>query len=105
MKISRRVFIAQGIAGAVSLHASARGGAFPRAEAVTSSSAHYFFGYYDKCPWDITGRYLLACHTDFLGRQPKPGEEIVLGAIDLTAGRIFKPIAVTSSRSMARSPS
>ena len=31
------------------------------AKAVTKGPKHHFFGYYDKTPWDKTGRYLLEC--------------------------------------------
>ena len=53
------------------------------AKAVTSGPKHHFFGYYDKCPWDKTGRYMLAMEIDFCDRQPKPGEELTLGFVDL----------------------
>ena len=29
------------------------------ARALTQGPGHHFFGYYDKCPWDLSGRYLL----------------------------------------------
>ena len=94
--LSRRTFIAQGIAGGIAFHAWAQGG-YPPAGLVTDASGHYFFGYYDKCPWDITGRYLLAGRADFIGREPKPGEELILGAVDLTAGRLFRPVSRTAA--------
>ena len=33
--------------------------------AVTRGPRHHFFGYYDKCPWDASGRYMLAVETTF----------------------------------------
>lgn len=54
-----------------------------RAVAVTQGPKHHFFGYYDKCPWDQTGRYLLANEIDFCDRQPKPGEPLTVGMVDL----------------------
>ncbi|MEX0775093.1 MAG: hypothetical protein WD042_05190 [Phycisphaeraceae bacterium] len=50
---------------------------------VTPTDAHYFFGYYDKTPWDASGRYVLACRIGFADRQPLAGEELTLGMIDL----------------------
>jgi len=32
---------------------------------LTRGPRRHFFGYYDKCPWDSTGRYALALETDF----------------------------------------
>lgn len=53
---------------------------------VSPDDGHYFFGYYDKCPWDPTGRHLLAHKLDFFDRQPRPHEEAAIGVIDLTSG-------------------
>ena len=47
-----------------------------------TSGAHHFFGYYDKFPWDGSGRYLLALEQTFLHRQPEGDEAAVLGVID-----------------------
>src|SRR5688572_19505976 len=49
-----------------------------KATAVTAGPKHHFFGYYDKCPWDKTGRYLLANEVDFCDRQPRPGEPLTV---------------------------
>jgi hypothetical protein len=53
---------------------------------VSPDDGHYFFGYYDKCPWDPTGRFLLAHKVDFFDRQPRPHEEAGIGVIDLAGG-------------------
>lgn len=58
---------------------------------VSRGPKHHFFGYYDKCPWDATGRYLLAHEMPFADRQPKPGEAVALGRIDLADGDRFEP--------------
>lgn len=65
------------------------------AKAVTKGPKHHFFGYYDKTPWDSTGRYLLANEIDFCARQPNAGEELTVGMVDLKDGDRFIPLAKT----------
>lgn len=60
---------------------------------LTDTKKHHFFGYFDKFPWDISGRYLLAQELDFTARQPVPGEKLLLGMIDLQDGQRFIPLA------------
>jgi len=93
MRIDRRQFLAASLAtvGGRSLAADAR---LP-ARAVTAGPDCHFFGYYDKCPWDSTGRYLLGMRVGFCDRQPKPGETLTLGRIDLKDGDRFLPFAQT----------
>ena len=62
-------------------------------KAVTSGPNHHFFGYFDKFPWDKSGRYLLSQETGFTARQPLPGEKAVLGMIDLEDNNTFIPLA------------
>ena len=50
---------------------------------VTDGPKYHFFGYFDKFPWNKSGRYLLANESDFMGRQPEAGEKLTLGMIDL----------------------
>jgi hypothetical protein len=64
---------------------------------VTAGPAHHWFGYYEKFPWDATGRYILAMEVDFAGRQPKADEAIKLGRIDLKGDRSFEPFAETTA--------
>lgn len=47
-----------------------------------TAGSHHFFGYYDKTPWDATGRYVLALSVDFMGRQPTQADAAVVGMID-----------------------
>ena len=61
-------------------------GPYPPAIPVTSGPKHHFFGYYDKCPWDATGQFLLAMEIGFYDRQPKPGEPLTVGMADLKDG-------------------
>ena len=51
-------------------------------KAVTRGPKNYYFGYYDRCPWDATGRYLLALETDFIDRPPNAEDKAVIGMID-----------------------
>ncbi|NLX21494.1 MAG: hypothetical protein GXY55_07455 [Phycisphaerae bacterium] len=71
--------------------------AFPPALAVSRGPESHFFGYYDKCPWDKTGRYLLGMRVGFFDRDPQPGERLVLGTIDLRDGSRFKPFDETAA--------
>jgi hypothetical protein len=67
------------------------------ARAVTRGPNHHFFGYYDKCPWDRTGRYLLAMEIGFIDRQPEPGEPLTLGMVDLKDGNRYIPLDETTA--------
>ena len=64
---------------------------------VTEGPKHHFFGYFDKFPWDKSGRYLLSQEIDFTARQPVPGERATLGIIDLQDNNRFTPFAQTES--------
>lgn len=61
-------------------------------ERVTTGPKHHFFGYFDKYPWDKSGRYLLAHETEFMGRQPKAGDYATIGLIDLEDHNQFVPL-------------
>ena len=52
---------------------------------LTPEPGHYCFGYYDRCPWDATGRYHLALKIPQQDRLPVPGEPATVGVIDLAA--------------------
>ncbi|HOW69875.1 MAG TPA: hypothetical protein PKY77_04670 [Phycisphaerae bacterium] len=71
--------------------------AFPPARAATRGPKHHFFGYYDKTPWDHTGRYLLAMEVDFIGRDPRPGEAVTVGMVDLKQENRFLPLDTTTA--------
>ena len=66
-----------------------------RLRAVTSGPKHHFFGYYDKSPWDSTGRYMLGMEVRFVDRPPTPEDEVVIGLIDLEEGARWNPVAET----------
>jgi hypothetical protein len=65
--------------------------------AVTSGPMHHFVGYYDKCPWDATGRYLAVHQSAFADRQPAPGEAVRIGLVDLRDGDRFLPLDATAA--------
>jgi hypothetical protein len=58
--------------------------------------SQYFFGYFDKCPWNHSGRYLLAHRVEFENRMPAPDDEIDIGVIDVSPGEgAFTPVRTT----------
>lgn len=65
------------------------------AQAVTCGPKQHFFGYYDKCPWDVTGRSLLALETDVQDRSPGPDDQAVVAMVDLRDGGNLLPLATT----------
>ncbi|MGN0866418.1 MAG: hypothetical protein ACI4SG_01905 [Oligosphaeraceae bacterium] len=67
------------------------------AQRLTEGPKHHFFGYFDKFPWDRSGRYLLSHEVDFTARQPVPGEKATLGVVDLAEGNRFTPFAQTDA--------
>lgn len=54
-----------------------------------------FFGYYDKPPWDESGRYLLAMETPFIDRMPAAKDAVAIGVVDLEDGNTWHPITET----------
>ena len=65
------------------------------AKPITSGPRHHFFGYYEKCPWDASGRRHLALEVPFMDRMPKPDDLATVGVIDLAAGNRFQPVDET----------
>ncbi len=65
------------------------------ARAVTKGPMHHWFGYYDKCPWDKAGRYLLAMESEFCDRQPTAKDAITVGMVDLKDGDKYIPLDTT----------
>ena len=68
---------------------------YPAALAVTAGRRHHFFGYYDKFPWDKSGRYLLGLETTFIDRPPTPNDCATIGLIDFTDNNRWISLAET----------
>ena len=64
---------------------------------LVTKGAHHFFGYYDKSPWDASGRYLLAMQVDFIDRMPTAADAARIGMIDLEDENRWIPLAQTSA--------
>ena len=62
---------------------------------VTKGPLHHFFGYYDKSPWDKSGRYLLAMENFFADRNPTLEDPLTVGVVDLEGNNRFEPLAQT----------
>lgn len=57
----------------------------------------FFFGYYDKCPWDITGRYILCMKAQDTWSDVSPKQKAQILLIDTQNGNNVKVIAESSS--------
>lgn len=55
---------------------------------------HYFFGYYDRCPWSPDQRLVLAQRAEFCDRVPGPGDRVAIGVLD---GGAFQQLDTTSA--------
>ncbi len=64
---------------------------------ITSAPGHYFFGYYDKQPWDLAGRRILAHRTIFHDRFPEADERADIGYIDVEGESSFVKLAETTA--------
>jgi hypothetical protein len=60
--------------------------------ALTSGPRHHFFGYYDKSPWNGSGRLLLGHEAGFNDRAPTASDQVGIGVIDPTAGPRFERV-------------
>lgn len=67
------------------------------ARPLTRGPEHHFFGYYDKSPWDATGRYLLAGAVDFIDRPNTADDALTIKLIDLADGRGAQTLDVTTA--------
>ena len=65
--------------------------------AVTRGLRHHFFGYYDKSPWDATGRWMLGLEATFMDRPPTEKDQVTVGLIDTANGNEWTALAETSA--------
>ena len=57
--------------------------------------AEYFFGYYDKSPWDASGRYMICMKAKNAWSEADPTDEAEILLIDTRAGNNVRKIATT----------
>lgn len=55
----------------------------------------YFFGYYDKSPWDASGRYMLCMRAKDTWTEPDPTEYAEILLIDTADNNSYKVLATT----------
>lgn len=55
----------------------------------------YFFGYYDKVPWDLTGRFMLCMRARDTWSEPDPLKEADILLIDTQDNNIVRKLATT----------
>ena len=60
-----------------------------------NDGSEYFFGYYDKSPWDATGRYMLCMRAKDTWSEPDPVSEAEILLIDTMDGNSFRVLATT----------
>ena len=58
-------------------------------------NSEYFFGYYDKSPWDATGRYMLCMRAKDTWSEPDPLGEAEILLFDGEDGNAFRVLAKT----------
>ena len=64
---------------------------------INDKNNHYFFGYYDKCPWNSEQRYILFLKVPFADHMPKKGEKAEIGYIDLDNGNKLNVLTKTNT--------
>ena len=65
--------------------------------ALTGGPKYHWFGYYDKCQFDPTGRYVLGMEVDFEHRSPTTDDVISIGMIDLQDGNRWTDLGHSSA--------
>lgn len=63
----------------------------------------YFYGYYDKSPWDSSDRYMICLQVKQTYKSVAPKEPGVLGVIDTQDGNKFKKIGISHSWNVQQS--
>lgn len=60
---------------------------------LTPADGHYYFGYYDRCPWNQDQSLHLALRIDQCERLPERGERAEIGVVDRAGG--YTPLTST----------
>lgn len=63
----------------------------------------YFYGYYDKSPWDASDRYMICVKVKRAYKSVAPKEPGVVGVIDTKNGNKFHKIGITHSWNVQQS--
>jgi len=63
----------------------------------------YFYGYYDKSPWDATDRYMICIKVKNAHKSVEPKEPGVVGVIDTQERNKFKKIGISHSWNVQQS--
>lgn len=64
---------------------------------ITKGPMHHFFGYYEKSPWDKSGKYILSHEVNFNNRAPTERDSLKIGIIETTENYQFTPLAMTKA--------
>lgn len=62
---------------------------------ITHGPEHHFFGYYDKSPWNKSGKLVLCHEVGFNDRPPREKDKVKIGLIHLNESNRFEPLAET----------
>lgn len=62
-----------------------------------NDNGEYFFGYYDKSPWDATGRYMICMRAKDTWSEPDPVGQAEILLIDTKDGNSFRVLATTQT--------
>lgn len=62
-----------------------------------AGDGEYFFGYYDKCPWDASGRYILCMKAKDTWSNVSPHDSVELLIIDTQNGNSIKKFGESHS--------
>ncbi|MHC4640824.1 MAG: hypothetical protein ACYS32_04205 [Planctomycetota bacterium] len=99
MRLNRRYFLKQAMAGGAGLFAFNSKNAFAKTSdrvakckirTLTSGTRHHFFGYYGICPWNKSGKYVLSLESGFVNHFPGPDEPAAIGVVDSESGKFEK---------------
>ncbi len=64
---------------------------------LTPAGRQHFFGYFDRCPWDETGQFLLTLAVDDPAEPPKPGQQAALGMVGEVGNESVRYVAATEA--------